>query len=126
MMMSLGLFAFSLSSAAYRDLQRQTAWRHAGSDRIGARAATQFLGPGNDTITLSGLIAPDLTGDPASLNTLRDMADRGQAWTLVDGNGNVHGAWVIESLQESRSLFFADGSARRIEFKLQLKQVDRL
>ncbi|MEX2964249.1 phage tail protein [Microbulbifer sp. TYP-18] len=126
MMMSLGLFAFSLSSAAYGDLQRQTAWRHAGSDRIGARAATQFLGPGSDTITLSGLIAPDLTGDPASLDTLRDMADRGQAWTLVDGNGHVHGAWVIDSLQESRSLFFADGSARRIEFKLQLKQVDGL
>ncbi len=52
------------------------------------------------------------------------MAEQGQPWSLVDGNGNVHGAWVIESLQETRSLFFADGTARKIEFRLQLKQVD--
>ncbi|WP_299946955.1 phage tail protein [uncultured Microbulbifer sp.] len=75
-------------------------------------------------MTLSGLIAPDLTGDPASLDSLREMAEQGQPWSLVDGNGNVHGAWVIESLQETRSLFFADGTARKIEFRLQLKQVD--
>ncbi|GIX38007.1 MAG: oxidoreductase [Silanimonas sp.] len=124
MMMSLGLFVFSLSTAAYQELQRQTAWRHASSERVGARAATQFLGPGDETISLSGLIAPELTGDPASLDTLRAMADQGRAWPLVDGTGRVHGAFVIESISETRSLFFRDGAARRIEFQIALRRVD--
>lgn len=124
MMMALGTFVFSLDTAAYQELQRQTAWRHASSERIGARAATQFLGPGDETVSLSGLIAPELTGDPASLETLRDMAAQGRPWPLVDGAGRVHGAFVIESVGETRSIFFADGAARRIEFQIALRRVD--
>ncbi|WP_299946883.1 phage tail protein [uncultured Microbulbifer sp.] len=45
MMMSLGLFAFSLSSAAYQDLQRQTAWRHASSERIAPAPPPSFSVP---------------------------------------------------------------------------------
>jgi len=48
MMMALGPFVFSLSTLAYQQLQRQMAWRHASSERIGARAAWQYLGTGED------------------------------------------------------------------------------
>ncbi len=123
MMMALGTFVFSLSTLAYQQLQRQTSWRHASSDRVGARAARQFLGPGEDSIELSGLVAPELTGTPASIDTLRDLADEGKPLALVDGTGAVHGAYVIASLSETRTLFFADGAARRIEFQLSLSRV---
>jgi len=36
MMMALGMFVFSLRTAAYQELQRQTDWRHASNNRIGA------------------------------------------------------------------------------------------
>lgn len=124
MMMALGTFVFSLADLAYQELQRSTGWRHGSSERIGARAARQYLGPGDDTIQLSGLVAPELTGDPASLDLLRSMADDGQPLSLVDGAGIVHGAFVIEDLQETRTLFFSDGAARRIEFQLSLTRVD--
>lgn len=124
MMMALGTFVFSLPDLAYQQLQRSTAWRHANSERIGARSAHQYLGPGEDTIQLGGLVAPELTGDPASLDLLRSMADDGQPLSLVDGTGVVHGAYVIDGLQETRTLFFADGAARRIEFQLSLTRVD--
>lgn len=124
MMMALGTFVFSLSQLAYQQLQRSTAWRHAGSERVGARAAHQYLGPGEDTFTLSGIVAPELTGDPASLDLLRTMASEGRPLALVDGNGAVHGAYAITSLNETRTLFFPDGAARRIEFQLSLLRVD--
>lgn len=124
MMMALGTFVFSLPELAYQQLQRQTAWRHSGSSRVGARDARQYVGPGDDTISLSGLVAPELTGDPASLDTLRTMADQGEALALVDGTGTVHGAFVITGMSETRTLFFADGAARRIEFGLDLLRVD--
>lgn len=123
-MMSLGVFSFSLATAAYQDLQRQMAWRHASSERVGARAAHQYVGPGDETITLSGLIAPPLTGRLGSLDTLRDMADQGRSWPLVDGTGRVYGAYVIESINETGSLFFADGTPRKVEFQIALKRVD--
>lgn len=124
MMMALGIFVFSLPTLAYQQLQRSTAWRHSSSDRVGARAARQYVGPGDDNITLSGLVAPELTGIPASLDLLRNMADAGQPLALVDGTGVVHGAFIITALNETRTLFFADGAARRIEFQLSLEHVD--
>lgn len=124
MMMSLGMFVFGLDTAAYTDLQRQMAWRHAASERVGARAAHQYVGPGDETIALSGLIAPPITGRIGSLDTLRSMADEGRAWPLVDGTGRVYGSYAITSVNETRSLFFRDGTPRRIEFQLTLQRVD--
>lgn len=124
MMMALDTFVFSLPTLAYDQLQRSTSWRHPASERVGARAARQYVGPGDDTIRLSGLIAPELTGTPASLEVLRAMADDGRPYALVEGTGIVHGAFVIGDINEVRSLFFADGAARRIEFDMTLVRVD--
>ncbi|WP_186371810.1 phage tail protein, partial [Yersinia aleksiciae] len=43
---------------------------------------------------------------------------------LVEGSGMIYGMFVIESLSQTGALFFADGSARRIEFTLNLLRVD--
>lgn len=124
MMMSLGQFVFSLTTLAYQDLQRQTSWRHAANSRVGARPARQFLGPGDDTITLSGLVALELTRNTASLDEIRTMADTGKAWPLVDGAGYVYGQWVIEGLTTTNTLFLPNGMPRRVEFQLTLTRVD--
>lgn len=124
MMLALGMFVFSLHTAAYQEMQRQTDWRHPSTARIGAQPARQFLGKGEDAITLPGLILPELAGTALSLDTLRHMADTGKAWPLVEGSGRLYGLWVIESLSETRTLLFRDGTARRIEFSLSLKRID--
>lgn len=124
MMMALGMFIFSLETLAYQELQRQTDWRHASTSRIGTNPARQFLGRGEDTITLPGVLLPALAGTQLSLDTLRYMADTGKAWPLVEGTGKIYGVWVIESLSETRTIFFRDGAARRIEFNLVLKRID--
>lgn len=123
-MMALGQFAFGLGTLAYQDLQRQTAWRHAANSRVGARPARQFIGPGDETITLCGLLVPEFAGTRASLDELRTMGDAGGAWPLVDGSGRVYGQFVIEHVRETASVFMADGAPRRIEFELQLTRVD--
>ncbi|MNG40618.1 Phage P2 GpU [compost metagenome] len=42
----------------------------------------------------------------------------------MEGTGRIHGLFVIESLSETRALFFSDGAARRIEFTIKLTRVD--
>ncbi|PZW97311.1 hypothetical protein DFS28_105287 [Pseudomonas sp. 478] len=124
MMLALGMFVFSLSTAAYQELQRQTDWRHASNSRIGAAPARQFVGRGEDAITLPGVILPELAGSPLSLDALRLMANTGKAWPVVEGSGRIYGLWVIESLSETKTFFFRDGTPRRIEFTLSLKRID--
>ncbi|MEN4750444.1 MULTISPECIES: phage tail protein [Pseudomonas] len=124
MMMALGMFIFSLETLVYQELQRQTEWRHGSTSRIGTNPARQFLGRGDDSITLPGVLLPALAGTPLSVDTLRYMADTGKAYPLVEGTGRILGIWVIESINETRTLFFQDGAARRIEFTIALKRID--
>lgn len=124
MMLSLGMFVFSLSTLAYQELRRQTNWRHASNSRVGAPPALQFVGRGEDTITLPGIILPELAGSVLSLDALRLMANTGKAWPMVEGTGRIYGLWVIESLSETKTVFFRDGTPQRIEFTLTLKRTD--
>lgn len=124
MMLSLGLFVFELASLPFQDLQRDTSWRHARTSRVGARPASQFLGVDDDTITIAGVLLPALAGDASSLETLRQMGDDGDAYALVDGRGRVHGSWVIDRLGEGQTIFFEDGTPRKIDFMIGLHRVD--
>lgn len=124
MMMVYGMFVFGLSTAAYEDLQRQTSWRHETTGRVGVRPARQFLGPGDDTIRLSGRLLPQFTGGRWNLEYMRRLADTGKAAPLIEGTGFHYGFHVITSLNERQTLFMRDGAAERIEFDLALARVD--
>lgn len=124
MMMALGMFVFSISTAAYQELNRSTSWRHASNSRVGARSAYQFVGPGDDMIQLSGWIAPGQVGSPLAITLLRAMGDTGKAFALVDGGGVFHGAYVITDLSEKQDTFHLNGKPRRIEFGLSLTRID--
>ena len=122
MMMILGMFVFSLPTATYQQLARSNTWRHASNSRVGDAPAYQFVGRGEDTITLDGSIMPGFKGSALSLTALRVMADTGKAWPLISGHGTIYGLWIIESLTETQTYFFKDGKAQKIEFTLTLKK----
>lgn len=124
MMMALGLFVFGLPTVPYQQLQRQLAWRHPANSRVGARPTRQFIGRGDETITLSGVLFPELTGGRVSLAALEAMADSGKAWPLIEGTGLFYGLYIIEEQATTHSEFFPDGAPRKIEFGLKLARVD--
>lgn len=123
-MMTLGLFVFTLDTLPYQQLQHRIGWRLPGNSRVGQRKSVQFLGPDDETINLSGMLLPEITGGDTALALLRAQADQGRAWPLIDGTGEIWGYYVIESMDAARTYFHADGKARRIEFTVALKRVD--
>lgn len=123
-MMILGMFVFGLSTLAYQELQRQTDWKHPSNAVVGARDASQFTGKGEDTITLSGWVAPELTGSLYSLDALRLMADTGKAWILIQGTGRILGNFVITSIKEGKTYLTKNGEPARVDFTITLKRVD--
>lgn len=124
MMMTLGFFVFSRLTVPYQSSQHEMVWRHPTNSRVGARPSAQFLGVGDETLTLSGVLMPEITGGELSLDALRKMADTGKAYPLIEGRGTVTGFFVIEKISKGRSEFFSDGAARKIEFTIELKRVD--
>ncbi len=124
MLMALGSFIFSIDTALFNQLQRKRSWRHPSNDRVGARAASQFAGPGDDTVSIGGLLAPGQLGRHDALEQLAGMADTGRAFPLLNGEGDVYGAFVITDLDETKRNFLVEGQPLAVDFTLSLKRVD--
>jgi phage protein U len=123
-LMAIGMFLFELPSLAYDELQRKTDWQHARSQRIGARDATQFVGRGTETISLSGSVYHEIADGRVSIDDLRTMADEGEALPLVSGAGIIFGDFVITAIDERHKYALADGTPLRIDFAIDLLRVD--
>jgi Phage protein U len=123
-LMALGMFLFQIPTLAYDELQRKTDWRFARSPRVGARDAVQFLGPGTETISMSGSVYAEIADGRVSIDQLREMADEGEALPLVDGSGTVYGNFVIEAIDERHAVMMADGRPARTDFAIDLLRVD--
>ncbi|RVU03983.1 phage tail protein [Novosphingobium umbonatum] len=121
--MTLGLFVFGMDTIAYDALTRRISWRHEQSERFMARAASQFAGPGEDSISISGRIVPEVTGSYGAITTLRDMADTGDNWALMDGTGRVLGWYRIDRMEETHADIMAGGLPRSKNFTLDLTRV---
>lgn len=123
-LMSLGMFPFHVPTLAHDELQRRCDWRHARAARIGTRDALQFVGPGEDSVSISGSAFSELSSGSLSLDELRGMAATGEAWPLVDGAGVVFGEYVIMAIDERQKYLLDDGTPRRIDFAIDLSRID--
>lgn len=123
-LLTLGLFVFGMDTLGYADFERRMAWRHSGSERHMARNASQYVGPGEDTITLSGQLVPGVTGTYGSLDRLIEMAETGDNWQLMDGMGRVLGRYRIVGLDQTHRHIMAGGLPRSIDFTLTLERAD--
>lgn len=123
-MMILGSFRFSISTAAYKDLTRSTEYRWTAQDVFGVLPRLQFTGPGADSMTLEGSIFPEYRGGLGQLNSMRALAGTGKPQRMIDGNGRILGRFVIERVQEKQTIFAAFGVPKQQDFTLQLKRYD--
>lgn len=122
--MILGDYLFSLNTAAYQSLDRQTEYRWGSQERFGAHEALQFLGPGGDTINLAGIVYPSYRGGAGQVQELRDLAARGEPLQLIGGTGNVYGRWVVEGITEKQGEFAPMGTPRKQEFTVKMRHFD--
>lgn len=125
-LMAFGPFAFGMHTAAYDELRRQMQFKHGAAVRVGERDNYQYLGAGEEIITLSGTVAPGVSGTLASITQLETMGEGGQAYVLVDGAGYVYGVYFIQSLESTQKNLVQDGTPRRVDFSVTLCRSDNL
>lgn len=122
---ALGVFVFTRQTIPFQSLDRTSSWRHPTNSVVGAMPKTQFTGKDSETVTISGRLAPEITGGKLSLAMLELMAESGAAFPLIEGaDFMLMGFFVIESIQETRTELFGDGTPRLIDFTLNLKRTD--
>lgn len=125
MLMSLGQFLFKTSTLAFQEIQRQRAWNYADNAIAFGRAKKQFMGAGEDTVTLPGLIYEEYGfGSRFALDEVANMADTGQGFVLMDGSGYLYGVYVINSIDETKSVLLDNGVPRKVDYTLKLSRTD--
>lgn len=123
-MMRLGLYKFSLNTAAYQELNRVASYRWARQERIGTNDALQFTGLGPETVDLRGVVFPTFRGGLDQVTKMRLQASIGIPLPMIDGLGKVWGLWAIQTVSERQSVFMDRGAPKRIEFDLGLTRYD--
>ena len=120
-LMALGPYRFStMPGLSYQQLSRRFEYRWVPQLRIGRRPAEQFLGAGEETINIHGVIFPHYTGGYGQLNGMRDGAQFGVPYGLANGKGIYFGPWVIRGITDEQEYFHKNGDPRRVEFDIAL------
>lgn len=120
-LLMLDSFCFSINTAAFKQLDRDSSYRWAAIEQFGTDDALQFTSVGEDTISLPCCVYPGWRGGSNNVDNLRTMARAGQPYRLITGAGNVLGYWVITKIRESQSFHNPDGSFRKQEFTLEIR-----
>ncbi len=121
-LLMLGDFKFSLNTAVFQEAQRSTNYRWRAQERIGHMDAMQYTGPGDDRLTLPGVLLPEFKGDSYYLDLLRQMAQAGVPYRLLSSTGAVLGNWVIEDIDTTESVYRPWGTAARYDFTIRLRR----
>lgn len=125
MLMCLGQFPFTTDTLTFTEIQRQRSWQYADNAVAKGRKQRQFIGAGDDTISLPGLIYQEHGfGNRFAIDDLAAMADTGQGFVLVDGSGYLYGVYTIDSIDETKQVLLFDGVPRKIDFTIKLTRVD--
>lgn len=123
-MMVFGMFVFMLRTTPYQQLRHSQEWRHVKNERVNQSASWQYIGAGDDTVTLEGVLYPEITGGNLSLFALETIGFAGRPWPLIEGDGRIYGMYVLTRLERGKSEFDQYGNPKKIEFTLSLSRVD--
>ncbi|WAU72963.1 MULTISPECIES: phage tail protein [unclassified Acinetobacter] len=125
MLMALGQFLFTTDVLSFDALQRQRQWKYASNQVARGRDAVQFMGVGDDVVTLKGKIYEEHGfGKRQSIDELAAMADQGHGYVLIDGSGYIYGVYKIDSIDEDKDTFIDVGVSRKIDFSIKLTHTD--
>ncbi|MBG6247347.1 MULTISPECIES: phage tail protein [Symbiopectobacterium] len=124
MMMVYGLLVFELKTLPHQQLRQSKQCRHVKNERINRSAKWQYIGAGEDQITLDGILYPEITGGEMSLTALNTQAYSGRPWPLIEGTGQIYGMYVLTGMQTTRTELDRYGKAKKIAFSLSFQRCD--
>lgn len=111
---------FGMAGLPQTELDRTIEHRWEPVKRLGRRPAMQFLGPGEEHVTIKGFIYPPDYGSFESLQAMRNESMLGFPRPFITGYGEYQGLWCIKKIKDVQTHYWPDGSPRKVEFTIDL------
>lgn len=124
-LLAIGPVAFYATAPSFNKLKTQSEARWASQPRLSRAPAHQFLGAGETTITIDGVLYPDRFGGPEVVEALRVLCTSGAVLPLISLSagsvvGVAHGGYYVASVSDERE-YFDRGQPRKVTFTVTLK-----
>ncbi|MGY6703167.1 phage tail protein [Roseinatronobacter sp.] len=123
MLYQIGTLTLDTRPFSADDVNRSASADFAVKPLIGAMQAREFMGEGDDTLTISGQLLPFKTGGLTELEVAHQFRKSGQRLPVMRGDGKMMGWFVIESIQERHSELMRDGVGFVVKHQIQLARV---
>ncbi|MCO5734139.1 phage tail protein [Rhizobium sp. SSA_523] len=123
MLYMIGALSLDTKPFAVDDLQRSSSVDFAQKPIVGGMVAREFMGEGEDKITLSGQILPFRTGGLTELEMARQLMLSGQPLPVLRGDGARLGWFTLDKIAETHRDLMRDGVGFFIKHSLELTKV---
>jgi len=123
--MMLGAFAFEAIGFGFDGVGRSLNTQWAEIPVAQSLNQLQWTGPTSEEVTIKGVLFPVEYGGQGSLDGIISSANAGLPLMLVSGSsaqGNIHGLFTVQGVEEDRSVMTRDGTPRRNAYSIKLKR----
>jgi phage protein U len=111
-------FSFSIDGAS-----RSASADIATKSLLNGLKGAEFMGEGDDKLSLRGQLSPAKIGGLAELEALREHMKQGAALPVMRGDGTRLGTFMITGLRENHSHLLRDGVGAVVKVSISLKKV---
>jgi phage protein U len=116
----LGPVPFSVAAGTFSEVARATRWRVDVPEPMDGLGVPVVRGKESEELTIRGVSFPGFSGTLSSVKRLWDLADTGKSYSLVDGELNLYGYWVIKAVNETKTDFAPTGIERKATWDITL------
>lgn len=123
MLYSIGSLMLDTRPFSADDMSRNASADFAQKPLMGTMQGKEFMGEGEDRITLSGQLLPFKLGGLTELEMAHSFRVSGQRLPVLRGDGKRLGWYVIESVTERHKDLMRDGVGFFVEHSITLSKV---
>jgi hypothetical protein len=89
---------------------------------MGGLKPSEFMGEGEDTLTITGQLLPFKTGGLAEFDVLDEMRRTGARFPVMRGDGKRLGTYAITQLSERHNLLMKNGVGFTVQYSVSLRK----
>ncbi len=122
-LLALGPVVFAAETLPVAGLRRGSRYRWASHRPIGSPPRREFVGVGDDELTVNVVLGQGL-GRRLAVDALRLLASRGEPHVLADTTGRIYGWWCVSQVREISRRLHVDFQPRRAAIAVDLVRGD--